>query len=235
VGPGDHVLEIGAGLGSLTLPLAATGAHVRAVEFDRALIPALEETVSGRPNVIVRHADAMKLRWTDELAGVDRWVLCANLPYNIATPLVLDALAVAPAIERLVVMVQREVGERLAAEPGADAYGVPSVRVAFRATARVLRRVPAAVFWPRPNVASVVVRLDRLPHAPVTVDEARLWRVVDGGFGERRKTMRNALRRLGLGRDAADEVLAASGVPPDARAEQLGLAAFAAIAERMPA
>lgn len=229
------MVEIGAGLGSLTVALADAGAEVLAVEFDRRLMPALEEVTADLPRVRTLHADAMKLDWRSELGDVRGWTLCANLPYNIAVPLVLDTLADVPAIDRWVVMVQREVGERLAAAPGDEHFGAASLRVAYRATASVVRRVPAAVFWPRPKVDSVVVRLDRLSAPPVDVDEGSLWRVVDGAFAERRKTMRNALRRLGLDAETADEVLAGAGVAPRARPEEIGLEGFAAIAERVAA
>jgi 16S rRNA (adenine1518-N6/adenine1519-N6)-dimethyltransferase len=214
--------------------LAATGARVRAIEFDRRLIPALEEVTSGLPNVEVRQADAMSVTWGTELDG-GPWTLCANLPYNIAVPLVLTVLEDAPQARRFAVMVQREVGERLAAGPGDEGYGAVSVRVAYRARASVVRRVAPSVFWPRPKVASVVVTLERLAQPPVTADPRRLWRVVDAGFAERRKTMRNALRRMGLSAEEARDVLASCGLPPNARAEELGLEAFAAIAERIPA
>jgi 16S rRNA (adenine1518-N6/adenine1519-N6)-dimethyltransferase len=233
VGEQDHVVEIGAGFGSLTVALAATGADVLAVEFDRRLVPALEEVVTGLRQVRVLHADAMKLDWGDEL-GAGPWTLCANLPYNIAVPLVLDTLVGVPAIERWIVMVQREVGERLAANAGEEHFGAASLRVAYRASASVVRRVPASVFWPRPAVDSVVVRLDRLGSPPVAVDERLLWRVVDEAFSERRKTMRNALRRLGLDGEEATAVLEACGVTPNERPERLDLPAFAAIAERVP-
>jgi 16S rRNA (adenine1518-N6/adenine1519-N6)-dimethyltransferase len=233
IGRGERVVEIGAGLGSLTRALAETGAEVLAIELDRRLIPALQESVAGVGAVRVHPGNALAFEWLHELSE-GRWVLAGNLPYNIATPLVLETLARAPAIGRLVVMVQREVGERLAAGPGEDAYGVPSLRVAYRARASVVRRVPPEVFWPRPRVASVVVRLVRRDRPPVDVDEARLWRVVDAGFAERRKTMRNALRRLGLGREEAEGVLSAAGIDPAARAETLSLEDFARLAGAVP-
>ncbi len=234
---GASVIEIGAGFGSLTVMLADAGADVLAVEVDRRLVAALEEVTAGMPSVRVLHADAMKIDWTAKLAEGDRhaWTLCANLPYNIAVPLVLDTLAGVPSIHRWVVMVQREVGERLVAVPGDAHFGSVSLRVAYGSSASVTRRVPAAVFWPRPKVDSVIVRLDRLDRPRVGVDQASLWRVVDGSFAERRKTMRNALRRLGLGAGEADDVLESAGVPTNARPEELDLAAFAAIAERVPA
>jgi 16S rRNA (adenine1518-N6/adenine1519-N6)-dimethyltransferase len=181
----------------------------------------------------VLHADATDHEWQDELVEGE-WVLAANLPYNVATRLVLDTLRDVPQVRRLVVMVQREVGERLVAAPGEDPYGIPSVRVAYRAEGAVVRRVPRSVFWPRPKVESVIVRLVRRDQAPVGVDEARLWAVVDAGFAERRKTMRNALRRLGVDGDTADRVLSTAAVDPAARAETLSLEDFARIAEAFP-
>jgi 16S rRNA (adenine1518-N6/adenine1519-N6)-dimethyltransferase len=140
VGPGDHVVEIGAGLGALTLALAETGAAVTAVEVDRHLVPVLESVVAGR-GVTVVHADARTLDWSAVLAGAEQWVLVANLPYNVATPLVLELLEGVPAIDRMLVMVQREVGERLAAGVGDDAYGAVSVKVGYWATAAVVGKV----------------------------------------------------------------------------------------------
>ncbi len=141
VGPGDPVVEIGAGLGALTVTLAEAGAEVMAVEIDRHLLPALREVVEPH-GVTVVEGDALTLDWAEVLAGHDRWALVANLPYNVATPLVCDLLDDVPAIERMLVMVQREVGERLAAGPGDEAYGIPSVKVAYWATAEIVGRVP---------------------------------------------------------------------------------------------
>lgn len=234
VGSGDRVVEIGAGLGSLTRALADTEAEVLAVEVDPSLIPALEESVSGLGRVRVLHADATDREWQDELGEDDDWLLAANLPYNVATRIVLDTLRDVPQVRRLVVMVQHEVGERLVAGPGEPAYGIPSLRVAYRAEGTLVRRVPPSVFWPRPKVESVIVRLVRRDELSVGVDEDRLWTVVDAGFAERRKTMRNALRRLGVdGRDA-DHLLEGAGVAPTARAETLSLGDFARIAEALP-
>jgi 16S rRNA (adenine1518-N6/adenine1519-N6)-dimethyltransferase len=227
---GDRVVEVGAGLGSLTVALADAGARVLAIEVDRGLSEALREVVGSYPNVRIDMADAMHADWPTAL-GADRWSMVSNLPYNVSVPLVLDLLRTAP-IDRYVVMVQREVGERLVARPGEEAYGAVSVRVAYRADARVLRRVPADVFWPRPKVDSVLVRLDPRPPA-VDVDPAALFAVVDEGFAERRKTMANALRRLGRDGGEAAEILRAVDPDPSVRAERLGLDAFAAIARAM--
>ncbi len=167
VGPGDRVVEIGAGLGSLTLALAETGAEVTAVETDRHLVPILRTVVEATEATVV-HADALTLDWDDLLGPVDParpWVLVANLPYNIATLLVLDLLAGVPQIDRMLVMVQLEVGERLAATPGDKSYGIPSVKVAWWAGAQVVGKVPPTVFVPPPRVDSALVEIRRRPVA----------------------------------------------------------------------
>jgi 16S rRNA (adenine1518-N6/adenine1519-N6)-dimethyltransferase len=220
-------------MGSLTLALAATGARVRAIEFDRALLPALHEVTAGIENVDVVAADATRVDWASELKD-GPWILCANLPYNVAVPVVMSVLEEAPTVERLVILVQREVGERLVAGPGEEHYGPVSVRVAYRATGELTRRVPPSVFWPRPKVASVVVRLERLASPPVEVEPGRLWRVVDAGFAERRKTMRSAVVRLAVDPGRADDLLREQGIDPRARAEQLSLQEFARIARALP-
>jgi 16S rRNA (adenine1518-N6/adenine1519-N6)-dimethyltransferase len=227
------VVEVGAGLGSLTLALAATGASVRAIEFDRALLPALRDVTDGIANIEVVAADATHIDWASELED-GPWILCANLPYNVAVPVVMAVLDDAPAVERLVVLVQREVAERLVAGAGDEHYGPVSVRVAFRAKGELTRQVPPSVFWPRPKVASAVVRLERLSSPPVLVEPERLWRVVDAGFAERRKTIRSAVVRLGADPGRADGLLRERGIDPRARAERLSLQEFARIAEALP-
>jgi 16S rRNA (adenine1518-N6/adenine1519-N6)-dimethyltransferase len=219
VGPGDRVLEIGPGLGSLTLALVETGAEVTAVEADRHLIPVLESVVGAAARIV--HADAMSVDWPALLGPDPGWVLVANLPYNIATPLVADLLDRVPAIARLVVMVQREVGERLSAGPGDAAYGAVSVKVAYWAEASVVARVPASVFIPRPNVESVIVDIRRRPAPavdPAEVDSGRLFSLVRAGFATRRKMLRRSL--AGLVTPAQFE---SAGVAPDARAEELSV------------
>ena len=162
VGPGQRVVEIGAGLGSLTLALAEAGASVTAVEIDRHVLPVLRAQVEP-VGVRVVEADALTLDWPGLLDGPpsDRWSMVSNLPYNMAVPLVVRVLEEAPRVASLLVMVQREVGERLVARVGDDAYGAVSVKVAYWATSALVGRVPASVFIPRPRVESVLVRLDR--------------------------------------------------------------------------
>lgn len=218
VGPGDRVVEIGAGLGSLTLALAETGASVTAIEVDSGLVPALRSVVEP-VGVTVVEGDALRLDWASVL-GADRWILVANLPYNVATPLVADLLDGVPAISRMLVMVQREVAERLAAGPGDDAFGAVSVKVAYWATAKIVGRVPATVFHPVPNVESALVRIDRRPAPAVgpEVDPEWLFRLVRAGFGQRRKMLRRSLAAL-----VPAEAFAAAGIRPEARAEELAV------------
>ncbi len=221
------MLEVGAGFGSITLALAEAGCDVLALEFDRAIVPALREVTAGHPGVRIEQGDAMRVDWDRLLPGAP-WAMVSNLPYNVSVPVVVELLERAPQVTRYLVMVQREVGERFVASPGDESYGVVSVRVAYRARAEIVRRVPAEVFWPRPNVDSALVRL--VPHPPpVEVDVTALFRVVEEGFAERRKTMTNALRRLGLGPDDAKAALVAAGIEPSARAEELDLADFARV------
>jgi 16S rRNA (adenine1518-N6/adenine1519-N6)-dimethyltransferase len=217
VGPDDHVVEVGAGLGSLTLALLEAGAAVTAVEMDAHLVPILRELVEPVGATVVE-ADAMTLHWSALLAAHPRWVLVANLPYNIATPLVLDLLAGAPEIERMLVMVQLEVGERLAAGPGTKAYGIPSVRRAWWADATVVGKVSPTVFFPPPRVESALVDIRR--HAPPGDDDRRraVFALVEAGFGQRRKMLRRSL----AGHATVDD-LTAAGIRPEARAEELEL------------
>jgi 16S rRNA (adenine1518-N6/adenine1519-N6)-dimethyltransferase len=227
VGPGDNVVEIGAGLGSLTLALVDTGASVTAIEVDHGLVRALRETTEGRAVQIVE-ADALALDWTTVLAAAPRWVLVANLPYNVATPLVGDLLDAVPAIERMVVMVQREVADRLVAPARSEAYGAVSVKVAYWATAKIVAKVPASVFLPQPKVESALVEITRratpaVDPTWVTADE--LFALVRAGFGQRRKMLRRSL--VGL---VTPEMFEAAGVRPEARAEELDVHEWGALA-----
>lgn len=229
VQPGMRVLEVGPGLGALTMALLDAGAEVVAVERDRALEPILTE-VAPRARVI--WDDAMAVHY-EQVLGTEPAIMVANLPYQIATPLVVDLLVGMPSIGSHTVMVQKEVGERLAAAPGTDAYGGVSVKVAALADARIAMRVSRRVFYPMPDVESVVVRIDRLAQPRVPVPVPHLFSVIDAGFGQRRKTIRNALRSRW--EDAAvTEALARAGVAPGARAEVLSVEQFGAIAAELP-
>ena len=226
VGPGDRVVEIGAGLGSLTLALLETGASVTAVEVDRHLLGPLREVVEPAGATVVA-GDALRLDW-GSLLGEGPWALVANLPYNVATPLVADLLDGVPAIRTMLVMVQREVGERLAARAGDEAYGAVSVKVAYWATARVVGKVGPTVFLPQPKVDSVLVAIERRPAPavdPALVGPERLFAVVRTGFGQRRKMLRRSL--AGVVAPAAFE---AAGVAPESRPEELDVEAWGCLA-----
>jgi 16S rRNA (adenine1518-N6/adenine1519-N6)-dimethyltransferase len=239
VGPGTPVVEIGAGLGALTLALVETGATITAVEVDRGLVPLLRAQVESH-GVRVVEADALTLDWPELLGTASTpgapWAMVANLPYNVAVPVVVRALDEAPAVRSMLVMVQREVGERLAAGPHDKAYGAVSVKVAYHATARVVGRVPASVFVPRPAVESVLVRIERRPVVavdPTTVPADRIFELVRAGFGHRRKMLRQSLADL-----VAPDAFHAAGINPEARAENLGVEEWgrlAACAPRNPA
>jgi 16S rRNA (adenine1518-N6/adenine1519-N6)-dimethyltransferase len=227
--PGASIVEIGAGLGSLSLALADAGAQVLAVEIDARLVPLLRTVIDERDraapgSIEVVEADALGLDWNGLLGGRSAgpgWGLVANLPYNIATPLVLQVLEQARMVDWLLVMVQREVGERLAASVGTKAYGSVTVQISYWATARMVGRVPPTVFLPRPRVDSVLVRIDRRPEPavdPAVVPAARLFEVVRAGFAHRRKMLRGAL--VGVVDPAAFEE---AGVDPRARAEELSV------------
>lgn len=212
-----HVVEIGAGLGSLTLALAETNAQVTAVEVDDSLIPLLTENVGHLDNVRIVHADAMKINWAELLSGSNEWALVANLPYNVATPLVADILDFVPNVKRMLVMVQKEVGERFSASPSTEAYGALSVKVAFYASARVVGLVPASVFLPRPNVESALVEIVRHPQPlDSELSPQQLFSLVKMGFAKRRKMLRGAL----AGR-VTPEQFDAARIAPTARAEEL--------------
>ena len=222
VGPGDRVLEIGPGLGSLTLALLESGARVVALEMDRHLAPVLEHVLSeadGDARVVVEDALHTDYR---ALLGDGRWRCVSNLPYNVATPVVITLLEHAPMVETILVMVQREVGERLAASPGSRAYGAVSVKVAYFATAVVVGAVPPTVFVPKPKVESVLVELVRRDTPSVDVPSRdELFALVQAGFAHRRKMLRQSMRGA-LGEDAVD-VLTRAGIDPEARAETLAL------------
>jgi 16S rRNA (adenine1518-N6/adenine1519-N6)-dimethyltransferase len=223
VSAGDAVVEIGPGVGSLTTALAEAGADVVAVELDRHLLPVLDEVV-GPLGVRVVHADALDADWGELLAGRERWSLVANLPYNVGTTIVLHLLDEVPAIDTMLVMVQREVGERLAAAPGTAACGIPSVKVAYWATAEVVAKVPATVFVPQPKVESVLVRIRRRPEPAVAVDHQALMALARQAFGQRRKMLRRSLAGT-----AGPDAFTRAGVAPEARPEQLDIDQWGAL------
>ena len=231
VRPGDVVLEVGPGVGSLTLGLLAAGAHVVAVEIDPVLAEALPDTVArlrpddvGRLDVIAGDA----LRVTDLPRVPD--ALVANLPYNVAVPVVLRLLETFPSLRTGLVMVQSEVADRLVAPPGSRTYGVPSVKLAWFAHAARAGAVPASVFWPVPRVESGLVAFTRHDSPPSQASRAEVFAVIDAAFAQRRKTLRAALAGWAGSAAEAERILVAAGVDPGARGESIDIAQFARIA-----
>lgn len=227
----DVVLEVGPGLGSLTLALLPQVKAVHAVEIDPVLAAQLPDTVAERApdladRLTVTTADAMRVTRAEI---PEPTAIVANLPYNVGVPVVLHLLAEFPGIRRGLVMVQAEVAERLAARPGSKAYGVPSAKLAWFADARRAGPVPRAVFWPVPNVDSGLLAFDR--HEPPTGVRADVFALVDVAFAQRRKALRGALAGWAGSPAAAEEALRVAGIDPLARAETLGIGDFARLAK----
>ena len=238
-GPDENtgVVEIGPGIGCLTAELARRAGKVAAIELDRALLPVLKETLAGFDNVTVVPGDAarMDLRALveKELPGL-RPVVCANLPYNVTTPL-LTAILEAGCFETVTVMIQREVARRICASPGSPDYGAFGLFAQWHCETELLFDVPPSCFVPQPKVTSSVIRLTRRPAPPLPVkDEALLMRVIRAAFNQRRKTLVNALSSgLGLGKEELEAALTGLGLDPRVRGEALGLDAFAALSDKI--
>jgi len=228
----DVALEVGPGLGSLTLGLLEATAAVYAVEVDPVLATRLPVTVAERApalasQLVVVCADALRLR-AEDLPEPPPTALVANLPYNVAVPVVLHLLAELPSVRRGLVMVQAEVADRLAAEPGSRTYGVPSAKLAWYAGARRAGAVSRAVFWPVPNVDSALLAFER--REPPPGNRAATFAVVDAAFAQRRKALRSALAGWAGSPAAAEEALREAGVDPTTRAERLAIRDFAKVA-----
>ena len=234
--PAETVVEVGPGLGSLTLALLPEVGRLFAVEIDPTLAAALPATVAEHAP---EHADRLQVITADALrvtAGdfTEPTALVANLPYNVAVPVVLHLLATLPSLRHGLVMVQKEVAERLTAGPGSKIYGVPSAKLAWYAESRQVGRVPPSVFWPVPKVDSGLVAFTRR-EPPAGVARQAVFAVVDAAFAQRRKTLRAALGGWAGGPDAAARALVAAGIDPGLRGEQLDIAQFASIASHGPA
>ena len=235
VGRDDVVLEVGPGLGSLTLALLDEAGRVIAVEVDERLATLLPQTVAlHAPHqaaaLQVVHADALRLT---ELPGPPPTALVANLPYNVSVPVLLHLLALLPSLERGLVMVQAEVADRLSAHPGSKVYGVPSVKAAWYADVRRAGTVGRTVFWPAPNVDSGLVAWTRRDPPATAATRQQVFAVVDAAFAQRRKTLRAALRGLAGSTEASVAALAAAGIGADARGEVLDIHAFVRLAEAL--
>ena len=235
---GEQVLEIGPGLGSLTLALLEAGAQVSAVEIDPPLAQALPTTAQARfpeAKLQVFTADALTITGPESIDGATPTRLVANLPYNVAVPIVLTVLEKLPSIQTVLVMVQAEVADRLAATPGNKIYGVPSAKVAWYASARRTLTIGRNVFYPVPNVDSALVKIERCPHPDTAATREQVFAVIDAAFAQRRKTLRQALAGLAGSAGAAQEALERAGVSPTARGETLDIDQFAAVAQQLNA
>ena len=235
VGLDDVVVEVGPGLGSLTLALLEVGAHVVAVEVDDRLAARLPETVKDHApdaadRLTVVPADALRIT---ELPGPPPTALVANLPYNVSVPVLLHLLTLLPSLEKGLVMVQAEVADRLAAKPGSKVYGVPSVKAAWFAEVRRAGAVGRHVFWPEPNVDSGLVAWERRDPPATNVSRQQVFAVVDAAFAQRRKGLRGALRGLAGSTEAAEAALHVAGIEPLARGESLAVGDFVRIAEAL--
>lgn len=225
VEPGDHVVEVGPGLGALTAGLAEAGCNVVAVEIDDGLVGALRAQFGSTESVTIVHHDALSVDW-DQVTPADKtWAMVANLPYNVATPLVLDVLDEVPQVTSLLVMVQREVAERLVASPGSSNYGIPSVKVAYWATGELVARVPASVFLPPPRVESALVKLVRHEHPLSDEPIGPVFELVRTAFGQRRKMLRKSLSGL-----VTAQQFEAAGIASDSRPERIGVEQWCALA-----
>jgi 16S rRNA (adenine1518-N6/adenine1519-N6)-dimethyltransferase len=235
VGPDDVVVEVGPGLGSLTLALLGEAARVVAIEVDPVLAAALPDTLTTYAGDLAERcevlaADALRI---EEVPGPPPTALVANLPYNVSVPVLLHLLALLPSLERGLVMVQSEVADRLAASPGSKVYGVPSVKAAWYADVRRAGAVGRNVFWPAPNVDSGLVAWTRRDPPATTASREQVFAVVDAAFAHRRKALRGALRGLVTSGEDASGALTAAGVDPMARGESLTVEQFARIAEAL--
>jgi len=235
VGPDDVVLEVGPGLGSLTLALLEVGARVVAIEIDERLATRLPVTVAEHaPEALDRlHVVAADALRVTEVPGPPPTTLVANLPYNVSVPVLLHLLTLLPSLERGLVMVQAEVADRLAAGPGSKVYGIPSVKAAWFADVRRAGTVGRHVFWPEPNVDSGLVSWVRRDPPATTATRQQVFAVVDAAFAQRRKGLRGALRGLAGSTEAAEKALAVAGIAPLERGESLTVADFARIAEAL--
>ncbi|MDD3926929.1 MAG: 16S rRNA (adenine(1518)-N(6)/adenine(1519)-N(6))-dimethyltransferase RsmA [bacterium] len=238
IGPADRVMEIGPGLGALTAELLEQAGKVVAVELDRAMLEVLRQELGDAGNLVLVEGDILKLDWEElwqrEFDGQPAGVL-GNIPYNISTPIIIKLLAHHHLIPWAILMVQREVADRLKARPGSKDYGALTVAVAYRAEVRRIMTVTPGAFNPPPKVSSAVIRLDMLPQPSVAVrDEAFFFKVVRGAFQQRRKVLANSLAdNLGMTKERISQAMEAAGIPPKARPEELSLLEFGRLSDAL--
>ena len=230
LGPDDQVLEVGPGIGTLTQGLAQSGACVKAIELDQRLLQVLDTTLESYDNVDIIHGDVLKLN-VPEIMDHKPFKVVANLPYYITTPIIMSLLEAKLPIERLVVMVQREVALRMVAHPGTKDYGALSVAVQYYTEPDIVLEVPPKAFMPAPAVTSAVIRCRLRQKPPVHVDDERIFfRVVKAAFAQRRKTFSNSMKTTGLSKEQIAAILEQAGIDGQRRGETLGLKEFADLA-----
>lgn len=230
LGDGDQVLEVGPGIGTLTQGLAQSGADVKAIELDRRLLEVLDTTLASYDNVQIIHGDVLKLN-IPEIMNHKPFKVVANLPYYITTPIIMSLLEAKLPIERLVVMVQREVALRMVAEPGTKDYGALSVAVQYYTKPQIVMDVPPKAFLPAPAVTSAVIRCVLRDEPPVAIrDEKIFFRVVKAGFAQRRKTFSNTMKTTGLTKEQIEAILQEAGIDGQRRGETFSLDEFASVA-----
>lgn len=229
IGPGDLVLEIGPGIGTLTQALAETGARVKSVEIDRSLLPVLQKTLEGYDNVEIVPGDVLKIDLA-EVTEHQPFTVAANLPYYITTPIIFALLEQDLPLKRLVVMVQKEVAERMIASPGGKDYGPLSLALQYYSQPELAIPVPAHDFMPAPKVDSMVVVCEKREKPPVDASPKAFFQVVRAAFSQRRKMLSNCLKSLGLSADQVKELMAQAGIDPKRRGETLSMEEFGQLA-----
>lgn len=230
IGPGDLVLEIGPGIGTLTQALAETGATVKSVEIDTTLLPVLAKTLEGYDNVEIVPGDALKID-LGEVTEHKPFTVAANLPYYITTPIIFALLERQLPLQRLVVMVQKEVAQRMAAGPGSKDYGPLSLAIQYYSEPHLAISVPAKDFMPAPHVDSMVVVCEKREQPPVDVDAGTFFKVVRAAFSQRRKMLSNCLKALELSSDQVAALLEAAGIDGKRRGESLTMEEFGRLAK----
>ena len=231
VGPEDLVIEIGPGVGTLTAQILKIAKRVVAIELDDTLIPILTEELGGYPNFSLIHNDALKVNF-DEIIGDEQSIkLVANLPYYVTTPIIVKLLKEKHKFKSLTIMIQKEVAERMNAEPGNKDYGALTLLVQYYCNTKIVRKVPPACFIPRPKVDSIVIRLDKLDEPKVKVDNEKLFfDIIRNSFNMRRKTLWNGVKSIGPAKEKLEEAFEKAGVDPKRRGETLSIQEFATLA-----
>lgn len=231
VGPEDLVIEIGPGVGTLTAQILKIAKRVVAIELDDTLIPILTEELGGYPNFSLIHNDALKVNF-DEIIGDEQSVkLVANLPYYVTTPIIVKLLKEKHKFKSLTIMIQKEVAERMNAEPGNKDYGALTLLVQYYCNTKIVRKVPPACFIPRPKVDSIVIRLDKIDEPKVKVDNEKLFfDIIRNSFNMRRKTLWNGVKSIGPAKEKLEEAFEKAGVDPKRRGETLSIQEFATLA-----